>query len=110
MWPLKGSAMPLTCRPMPRAAELRSMGSVSLVCATRALLRETLVVRAGVLVIGADDARAQQLRLATEALQPARGTLARALNALQALLAALADRHTSSALIWPPPSTARRMA
>jgi hypothetical protein len=31
MWPLKGSAMPLTCRPMPRAAEFRSMGSVSLV-------------------------------------------------------------------------------
>jgi hypothetical protein len=30
MWPLKGSAMPLTCRPMPRGAELRSKGSVSL--------------------------------------------------------------------------------
>jgi hypothetical protein len=27
-WPLKGPAMPLTCRPVPRAAELRSMGSV----------------------------------------------------------------------------------
>ena len=35
MWPLKGSAMPLTCRPMPRAAESRSMGWVSLICATR---------------------------------------------------------------------------
>ena len=38
------------------------------------------------------DAGAQQLRLAAEALQPARGTIARALDALQALLAALADR------------------
>ena len=38
------------------------------------------------------DAGAQQLRLTAEALQPARGTLARALDALQALLAALADR------------------
>ena len=38
------------------------------------------------------DAGAQQLRLAAEALQPARGALARALDALQALLAALADR------------------
>ena len=38
------------------------------------------------------DAGAQQLRLAAEALQPAGGTLARALDALQALLAALADR------------------
>jgi hypothetical protein len=38
------------------------------------------------------DAGAQQLRLATEAPQPARRALARALDALQALLAALADR------------------
>ena len=38
------------------------------------------------------DAGAQQLRLAAEALEPARGALARALDALQALLAALADR------------------
>jgi hypothetical protein len=38
------------------------------------------------------DASAQQLRLAAEALEPARGALARALDALQALLAALADR------------------
>ena len=38
------------------------------------------------------DAGAQQLRLAAEALQPAGGALARALDALQALLAALADR------------------
>lgn len=29
---VEGSAMPLTCRPMPRAAELRSMGWVSLIC------------------------------------------------------------------------------
>jgi hypothetical protein len=33
IWPLKGLAMPLTCRPMPKAAELTSMGSVSLICA-----------------------------------------------------------------------------
>jgi hypothetical protein len=32
---IKVSAMPLTCRPMPRAAELRFRGSVSLICATR---------------------------------------------------------------------------
>jgi hypothetical protein len=38
------------------------------------------------------DAGAQQLRLATEALQSARGALACALDALQALLAALAHR------------------
>jgi hypothetical protein len=38
------------------------------------------------------DAGAQQLRLAIQALQPARRALARALDALQALLAALADR------------------
>jgi hypothetical protein len=38
------------------------------------------------------DASAQQLRLAAEALQPTRGALTRALDALQALLAALADR------------------
>ncbi len=38
------------------------------------------------------DARAQQIRLAAKALQPAGGALARALDALQALLAALADR------------------
>jgi hypothetical protein len=37
------------------------------------------------------DAGAQQLRLAAEPLQPARGAPARALDALQALLAALAD-------------------
>jgi hypothetical protein len=30
IWPSNGSAMPITCRPMPRAAEFRSMGSVSL--------------------------------------------------------------------------------
>jgi hypothetical protein len=39
------------------------------------------------------DAGAQQLRLAAEPLQPAGGALARALDALQALLAALADRN-----------------
>jgi hypothetical protein len=38
------------------------------------------------------DPGAQQLRLAIQALQPARRALARALDALQALLAALADR------------------
>ena len=38
------------------------------------------------------DAGAQQLRLAAQALQPAGGAIARALDALQALLAALADR------------------
>ena len=38
------------------------------------------------------DAGAQQLCLAAEALEPARGALARALDALQALLAAVADR------------------
>jgi hypothetical protein len=38
------------------------------------------------------DAGAQQLRLAAEAFQPTRRTIARALNALQALLAALTDR------------------
>jgi hypothetical protein len=32
MWPLKGSAMPLTCRPMPKAAALRSMGRASITC------------------------------------------------------------------------------
>jgi hypothetical protein len=37
MWLLKGSAMPLRWRPMPSAAALRSMGSVSLICASRAL-------------------------------------------------------------------------
>jgi hypothetical protein len=36
---------------------------------------------------------AQQLRLAAEPLQPTGGALARALDALQALLAALADRN-----------------
>jgi len=56
------------------------------------------------------DAGAQQVRLAAEPLQPARGAIAGALDALQALLAALADPETSSALTWPPPSTARRMA
>jgi asparagine synthetase B (glutamine-hydrolysing) len=35
IWPLKGSATPLTCGPVPRDAELRSSGSVSLICATR---------------------------------------------------------------------------
>jgi hypothetical protein len=39
------------------------------------------------------DTGAQQLRLAAEAFQPARGALARALDPLQALLAALADRN-----------------
>jgi hypothetical protein len=39
IWPLKGSAMPLTCCPMPSAAELRSVRSVSLICATRAPFR-----------------------------------------------------------------------
>ena len=38
------------------------------------------------------NAGAQQLRLAAEALQPAGGALARGLDALEALLAALADR------------------
>jgi hypothetical protein len=38
------------------------------------------------------DAGAQQLRLAAEALESTRGALARGLDALQALLAALADR------------------
>jgi hypothetical protein len=38
------------------------------------------------------DAGAQQLRLVAEALQPARGAVACGLDALQALLAALADR------------------
>ncbi len=38
------------------------------------------------------DAGAQQLRLAAEALQPTGGAVARALDPLQALLAALADR------------------
>jgi hypothetical protein len=38
------------------------------------------------------DAGAQQLRLAAGALQPTRGLVARALDALQTLLAALADR------------------
>ena len=35
----------------------------------------------------------EQLGLATQALEPARGAIARALDALQALLAALADSH-----------------
>ena len=35
---------------------------------------------------------AQHLRLAADALQPARGAIARGLDALEALLAALADR------------------
>jgi hypothetical protein len=39
IWPLKGSAMPLTCRLMPREAELGSMGCLSLICAIRAPLR-----------------------------------------------------------------------
>jgi hypothetical protein len=39
------------------------------------------------------DAGAQQLRLATEPFQSAGGAIARRLDALQALLAALADRH-----------------
>jgi hypothetical protein len=38
------------------------------------------------------DASAQQLRLTAEALEPARGPLTSPLDALQALLAALADR------------------
>ena len=38
------------------------------------------------------DAGAQQLRLAAQVLEPARGLAARGLDALQALLAALADR------------------
>ena len=42
------------------------------------------------------NAGPQQLRLAAEALQPAGGALARALDALQALLAALADRDSSA--------------
>jgi hypothetical protein len=37
------------------------------------------------------NAGAQQFRLAAQALQPPRGAIARALDALQALLAALAD-------------------
>jgi hypothetical protein len=39
------------------------------------------------------DAGAQQLRLAAQVFEPARSFAARALDALQALLAALADRH-----------------
>jgi hypothetical protein len=54
------------------------------------------------------DAGAQQLRMTAEALQAARGALARALNALQAL--PLWPTETSSALTCPPPSTARRIA
>jgi hypothetical protein len=56
IWPLKGSAMPLTCRPIAkgscveingqRVAHLRDTGSVQI---------EALVVGARVLVIGADD-------------------------------------------------------
>jgi hypothetical protein len=38
------------------------------------------------------NAGAQQLRLAAKSLQPARGALAARLDAVQALLAALADR------------------
>jgi hypothetical protein len=41
---------------------------------------------------GALPCRPQQLRLAAEPLQPARRAVARSLDALQALLAALADR------------------
>ena len=36
---VEGLAMPLTCRPMPSAAELRSIGSVSLIWAIRVPLR-----------------------------------------------------------------------
>jgi hypothetical protein len=42
------------------------------------------------------DARAQHLRLAAKPLQPAGGVLTRALDPLQALLAALADRYQLS--------------
>jgi hypothetical protein len=55
------------------------------------------------------DAGAQQLRLAAEALQPTRRLIARGLDALQALLAALAHRDQVG-LDLPPPSTARRIA
>jgi hypothetical protein len=54
MWRLKASAMPLTCRPMPRAAEIDGEGIAHLRDA-RAVEVEALVVRAGVLVVGADD-------------------------------------------------------
>jgi hypothetical protein len=29
MWPLNGSATPLTCRPMPRAPEFKSIGEIN---------------------------------------------------------------------------------
>jgi hypothetical protein len=51
------------------------------------------------------DAGAQQFRFPAEALEAARGALARGLDALQALLA-LWPTETSSALTCPPPSTA----
>jgi hypothetical protein len=48
MWPLKGSAMPLTCRPMPSAAELIFDGQrIAHLRDTRAVQIEALVVRAG---------------------------------------------------------------
>jgi hypothetical protein len=49
---------------------------------------------------------AQQLGLAAQVPEPARGSAACRLDALQALLAALADRYQ----LGPPPSIARRMA
>jgi hypothetical protein len=56
MWPLKGSATPLACRPMPRGFELSEMAAVSLMCATRGAVQiETSIVGPRVLVIGADD-------------------------------------------------------
>jgi hypothetical protein len=72
--------------------------------------RSTSAARPPTMVTPASaKAGAQQLRLPAEALQSAGGALPRGLDALEALLAALAD-ETSSALTWPPPSTARRMA
>jgi hypothetical protein len=55
------------------------------------------------------NAGAQQLRLATKALQPTGGSIARTLDALEALLAALTDRHQLG-LDLPAPSTARWIA
>ena len=55
------------------------------------------------------DAGAQQLRLAAQALQPARGALA-AVSMRFRLCSPLWPTEISSALTWPPPSTARRIA
>jgi hypothetical protein len=56
MWPLKGSAMPLTCRPTPSAAEVEIDGQwVAHLRDARAVQIETLVVGAGILVVGSGD-------------------------------------------------------